>query len=32
MNMWTGKGGYINFQLDILKSFVDYSEEELKEH
>lgn len=37
MNMWTGKGGFINFHLDILKSFAEYSEvmltkEELKEH
>ena len=32
MNMWTGKGGFINFQLELFKSFVDYSEEELKEH
>lgn len=37
MNMWTGKGGFINFHLDILKSIADYSgvmltKEELKEH
>ena len=32
MNMWTGKGGFINFQLELFKSVVDYSEEERKEH